>query len=102
MGSCPRVKKCNYGQPAVVFTLFRTLLIHGLESDWIEEEMADDDDFRLSFTFPPLHKFTSSCCTIYSSYRKDVLEQKLKKVTDDIGYKNNTKYKVCLFCILNF
>ena len=23
-----------------------TLLIHGLESDWIEEEMADDDDFR--------------------------------------------------------
>ena len=24
----------------------RTLLLHGLESDWIEEEMADDDDFR--------------------------------------------------------
>ena len=23
-----------------------TLLLHGLESDWIEEEMADDDDFR--------------------------------------------------------
>ena len=31
-----------------IFYLFRTLLIHGLESDWIEEEMADDDDFRLS------------------------------------------------------
>ena len=31
-----------------IFTIFRTLLIHGLESDWIEEEMADDDDFRLS------------------------------------------------------
>ena len=24
----------------------RTLLLHGLETDWIEEEMADDDDFR--------------------------------------------------------
>ncbi len=23
-----------------------TLLLHGLESDWIEEEMSDDDDFR--------------------------------------------------------
>ena len=23
-----------------------TLLIHGLESDWIEEEMSDDDDFK--------------------------------------------------------
>ena len=21
-------------------------IIHGIESDWIEEEMADDDDFR--------------------------------------------------------
>ena len=27
-------------------TSYRTLLIHGLETDWIEEEMADDDDFR--------------------------------------------------------
>ena len=24
----------------------QTLLLHGLESDWIEEEMADDDDFK--------------------------------------------------------
>ena len=23
-----------------------TLLIHGLESDWIEQEMSDDDDFK--------------------------------------------------------
>ena len=23
-----------------------TLILHGLESDWIEEEMADDDDFK--------------------------------------------------------
>lgn len=23
-----------------------TLLLHGLESDWIEEEMSDDDDFK--------------------------------------------------------
>ena len=69
----------------------RTLLIHGLESDWIEEEMADDDDFRFSL-------FRPACCTDRSSLnyscRKDVLEQKLKKVTDDIGYKSNTRYKV--------
>ena len=25
---------------------YLTLLVHGLESDWIEEEMADDDDFK--------------------------------------------------------
>ncbi len=25
-----------------------TLLMHGVETDWIEEEMADDDDFRSS------------------------------------------------------
>ena len=24
-----------------------TVAIHGIESDWIEEEMSDDDDFRL-------------------------------------------------------
>ena len=49
--------------------------------------MADDDDFRLS-SFPYSNTHHSY------SYRKDVLEQKLKKVTDEIGYKNNTKYKV--------
>ena len=53
--------------------------------------MADDDDFRFSL-------FRPTCCTDQSSLnyscRKDVLEQKLKKVTDDIGYKSNTRYKV--------
>ena len=24
----------------------RTLMVHGIETDWIEEEMSDDDDFR--------------------------------------------------------
>ena len=24
-----------------------TVIMHGIESDWIEEEMSDDDDFRL-------------------------------------------------------
>ena len=28
-----------------------TLLIHGLESDWIEEEMSDDDDFKWDFKY---------------------------------------------------
>ena len=40
-------------------TIFRTLLIHGLESDWIEEEMADDDDFRLSSSLNS--RYLSSC-----------------------------------------
>jgi hypothetical protein len=29
-----------------------TLLMHGVETDWIEEEMADDDDFRSSLHVP--------------------------------------------------
>ena len=48
----------------------RTLLIHGLETDWIEEEMADDDDFR-----------------------KDVLEQKVRKVVEEIGLTRRVAYK---------
>ena len=48
----------------------RTLLIHGLETDWIEEEMADDDDFR-----------------------KDVLEQKVRKVVEEIGLTRRVGYK---------
>ena len=40
------------------FFISRTLLLHGLESDWIEEEMADDDDFRLSFFFKSLLFFS--------------------------------------------
>ena len=34
------------------------------------------------------------------SYRKDVLEQKLKKVTDEIGYKSTVKYKVGLIALI--
>ena len=48
----------------------KTLLIHGLETDWIEEEMADDDDFR-----------------------KDVLEQKVRKVVEEIGLTRRVAYK---------
>ena len=33
------------------------------------------------------------------SYRKDVLEQKLKKVTDEIGYKSTVKYKASLIVV---
>ena len=34
------------------------------------------------------------------SYRKDVLEQKLKKVTDEIGYKSTVKYKASLIAVI--
>ena len=34
------------GQNRGIEYFCRTLLIHGIETDWIEEEMADDDDFR--------------------------------------------------------
>ena len=43
----------------------------GIESDWIEEEMSDDDDFR-----------------------KDVIEQKIKKVLEEIGFTKKIVYKV--------
>ena len=43
----------------------------GIETDWIEEEMSDDDDFR-----------------------KDVIEQKIKKVLEEIGFTKKIAYKV--------
>ena len=48
-----------------------SLMMHGVETDWIEEEMSDDDDFR-----------------------KDVLEQKIKKVLEEIGFSKKIIYKV--------
>ena len=51
-----------------------SLMMHGVESDWIEEEMADDDDFR-----------------------KDVLEQKVKKALEEIGFSKKIVYKVSSF-----
>ena len=50
-----------------------SLMMHGVESDWIEEEMSDDDDFR-----------------------KDVLEQKVKKALEEIGFSKKIHYKVTL------
>ena len=45
-------------------------MIHGVESDWIEEEMADDDDFRWK------NKLLIQHSSIYVKYdlRKDVLD----------------------------
>ena len=65
-------------------------MIHGVESDWIEEEMADDDDFRW--------KNKLSKCRIYIKYnlRKDVLEQKVKKALEEIGFSKKVMYKVGL------
>ena len=60
-----------------------TLLIHGLDTDWIEEEMADDDDFRCR-VLPALPALA----------RKDVLEQKVRKVVEEIGLTRRIAYKV--------
>ena len=48
-----------------------SLMMHGVETDWIEEEMSDDDDFR-----------------------KDVIEQKVKKKLEEIGFSKKIVYKV--------
>ena len=51
-----------------------TLLLHGLESDWIEEEMADDDDFRFLFyccccCLPCMHtQKKHKCATLCSAF----------------------------------
>ena len=63
-----------------------TVIMHGIESDWIEEEMSDDDDFR--FEHEPF-KYK-----IKVLYRKDVLEQKVKKVLEEIGMTKKIVYKV--------
>ena len=65
-------------------------MIHGVESDWIEEEMADDDDFRWK------NKLLIQHSSIYVKYdlRKDVLEQKVKKALEEIGFSKKIIYKV--------
>jgi hypothetical protein len=73
----------------------RTLLLHGLESDWIEEEMADDDDFRQIFGV----RIFLRCSTFFmflicSPFRKDVLDQKIRKALEEVGVKSTIAYKV--------
>ena len=47
MASMPLLVDLNYLVSfEILFHLQMSLMIHGVESDWIEEEMADDDDFR--------------------------------------------------------
>ena len=55
----------------VISTVESYPLNSGIETDWIEEEMSDDDDFR-----------------------KDVIEQKIKKVVEEIGFTKKIVYKV--------
>ena len=73
-----------------------SLMIHGVESDWIEEEMADDDDFRWKNKMLIQH-------SIYVKYdlRKDVLEQKVKKALEEIGFSKKIIYKVGLFLLIS-
>ena len=61
-------------------------MIHGVESDWIEEEMADDDDFRYLNNIFVLE--------FNAVIRKDVLEQKVKKALEEIGFSKKVAYKV--------
>ena len=47
MASMPLLVDLNYLVSfEILFNFQLSLMIHGVESDWIEEEMADDDDFR--------------------------------------------------------
>ena len=73
-----------------------SLMIHGVESDWIEEEMADDDDFRWKNKMLIQH-------SIYVKYdlRKDVLEQKVKKALEEIGFSKKIMYKVGLLLLIS-
>ncbi len=43
-----------------------TLLMHGVETDWIEEEMADDDDFRSSLHIPKKQTMKIDYCRSYT------------------------------------
>ena len=77
----------------VVDPYFRTLLFHGLESDWLEEE-CDDDVFR----HQQIHRNSSSkinnvimTCVVIQlrlMLRKDVLEQKVNQVLESVGYSS--------------
>jgi hypothetical protein len=57
-----------------------TLLMHGVETDWIEEEMADDDDFRSTLHVPKkqtmkildhIHKYQKVFETPYNNQSKE-------------------------------
>ena len=68
---------------------FRTLLFHGLESDWLEEE-CDDDVFRDQKIHIILFRVQSDLDLMVNllMLRKDVLEQKVNQVLDSVGYSN--------------
>ena len=65
MSTCPKLKALKG------FKRYQEYSKSGIETDWIEEEMSDDDDFR-----------------------KDVIEQKIKKVLEEIGFSKKIVYKV--------
>ena len=84
-----------------VYCLFRTLLFHGLESDWLEDE-CDDEVFRKEIALlfyklreqhseryflpaEPIHHFFYRHKDICLD-RKDVLEQKINQVLESVGY----------------
>ena len=67
-------------------------------------EVSGIRKFRLLFFLghPSVYFYNFHCEYLVSqmSYRKDVLEQKLKKVTDEIGYKSTVKYKASLIALI--
>ena len=92
----------------------KTLLLHGLESDFIEEQMAEDADFRYIDKFcwlinaeeQRLSRFWDSFqsvnyreCAAFGednniTSRKEVLEQKVTTILGSLNYSRKVRYKV--------
>ena len=102
----------------------KTLLLHGLESDFIEEQMSEDADFRYSLDgfavnmesffchfmllrqIRGLSRFWGSIQNVnyresaafreYNNiiFRKEVLEQKVTTILGSLNYSRKVKYKV--------
>ena len=72
----------------------KSLLLHGLQSDFIEEEMSDDREFRFSPSTPLFCQFMSEVAILFNNFRKEVLEQKVRTILESVNFTRKIKYKV--------
>ena len=108
----------------------KTLLLHGLESDFIEEQMSEDADFRYSLdlqsiwnlfchfmllrqirglsrfwdSFQNVNYRESAAFREYNNiiFRKEVLEQKVTTILGSLNYSRKVKYKVPVYALCGY
>ena len=72
----------------------KSLLLHGLQSDFIEEEMSDDKEFRFSLSTLSSVNLCHRVASLFNIFRKEVLEQKVSTILVSVNFTRKIKYKV--------